>query len=98
MITLKLTDKKNKTYTFTDETVDICFWNFLEKHSSILDDIVFVDYTDNGWDRDMVTNEPYWSNFHSVAFRKKYKITESAFKSGMSFYRYLKGDAHVQQK
>ncbi len=97
MITLKLTDNKNNKHYIVDESVDICFWNFLETNSDILENIVFIEYTDDEWDRDMVTNKPYWSEFHAVAFRKKYKDTESAFKSGVPFIKYLKGEYNVSK-
>ena len=39
MITLKLTDNKNNKHYIVDESVDICFWNFLETNSDILEKV-----------------------------------------------------------
>ena len=85
MITCKFTFTNNKEKSYTNEAVDFCYWDFLEEHSQDLDKVVFVEYTDSTWDVDMATGNPYWSEFHAVAFRKKYKQIEDDFKSGKSW-------------
>ena len=89
MITCNFILSDNRTKTFTNEAVDFCFWDFLEDYSEVLEEVVFVEYTDTEWDVDITTGKPYWSEFHAIQFRKKYKKVEDDFKSGKSWNQCL---------